>query len=224
MSHEDEGSSGGAAEDSPLELSLPTLEAPIATDLTPAAQGALFLDETAVAMNATRLAVVEAFLSLVVRDLSYADFMREVLLVFLKGIKCEAGSIFEVDAAGQSLFFRAVAGQASDRLQDVRIPVGKGIVGYVHESRQLACVQDCRNDPRFMKSLDNTVGFESRNLIAVPVIIRDRVFCVIEVLNRIGAEHFSEEDLALVRYVADVASRVIEARLMINWSASQRAA
>ncbi len=192
----------------------------MSTDLTPAAQGAVLLDEAAVALNATRLAVLEALLTLVVRDLSYADFMREVLLVFLKAIKCEAGSLFEYSEEGGFFFFRAVAGQASDKLQDAKIPAGQGIVGYVHESRQLACVQDCRSDPRFLSSVGDAVGFENRNLVAVPVVIRDRVFCVIEVLNRIGADGFSEEDLVLVRYLAEFAARAIEARLIINWSAN----
>lgn len=81
-------------------------------------------------------------------------------------------------------------------------------------------MQDCRSDPRFLSSVGDAVGFESRNLVAVPVVIRDRVFCVIEVLNRIGADEFSEEDLVLVRYLAEFAARAIEARLIINWSAN----
>jgi len=64
------------------------------------------------------------------------------------------------------------------------------------------------------------VKFESRNLVAAPVVIRDQVFCVIEVINHREAADFSEGDLDLIRYLCDAAGRVIEARLMMNWAAA----
>ncbi|MFN7686087.1 MAG: GAF domain-containing protein [Oligoflexia bacterium] len=203
------------------DLSLPTLEAPGSADLSPAGQGAVLLDGASVALNATKLVVAETLLALVIKDLSYPDFMREILLMFLKTIKCEAGSIFEVEPAGKFLFFRAAAGQQSDRLSALQIPIGRGIVGYAHESRQIACVQDCKHDPRFLKAVDQTVGFNTRNLIAIPIVIRDRVFCVVEVLNRIGADQFSDEDIELVKYIADLVGKGLEARLMMNWALAQ---
>jgi hypothetical protein len=202
-----------------LDLELPLLEELASTDLTPGAQGAVLLDSGAVALNATRLGVVELLLTLSVKDIPYEDFMRELLLLFLKGIKCEAGSLFETDPGGTFLFFRAVSGQQSDLLKDVQIPVGKGIVGFVHESRQVACVQDCENDPRFLRTVGDAVGFETRNLIAAPIVIRDQVFCVVELVNRIGEPGFSEEDVELVRYFSEFAAKAIEIRLMLNWKA-----
>jgi GAF domain-containing protein len=212
--------------DNPLileEWSPPGLEAPAPTDFSPASHGSLIFDEGAVALNATRLAVAESLLGLAVRDLSYADFMREILLVYLKAIKCEAGSLFEAEPKTGAMFFRAVAGQQSDRLDSIRIPMGKGIVGFVHESRQLTCVQDCKNDPRFLRTVGDAVGFETRNLIAAPIVIRDRVFCVVEVLNRIGSEVFSDEDITLVNYISELAAKAIEVRLMLNWAAGLKA-
>ncbi len=196
------------------------LEAQSVTDLSPAAQGAMFLDESAIAINASKLAALEGMAGLLGRDLSYQDFMREILLVFLKAIKCEAGSLFEAEPDGKVLFFRAVAGQSSDQLDSIRIPAGKGIVGHVHESRQITHVADCSKDDRFLKTVGDAVGFQTRNLIAAPIVIRGRVFGVVEVINRMGEGGFTSEDIELIGYLCDAASKFIEARLVMNWVAT----
>lgn len=204
---------------SPPELPV-LLEAQSVIDLSPAAQGAMFLDESAIAINASKLAALEGMAGLLGRDLSYQDFMREILLVFLKAIKCEAGSLFEAEPDGKVLFFRAVAGQSSDQLDSIRIPAGKGIVGHVHESRQITHVADCGKDDRFLKTVGDAVGFQTRNLIAAPLIIRGRVFGVVEVINRMGEAGFTSEDIELIGYLCDAASKFIEARLVMNWVAT----
>lgn len=193
------------------------LEAQSVVDLSPSAQGAMLLDDSAIAINASKLAALEGMASLLGRDISYQDFMREVLLVFLKAIKCEAGSLFEAEPDGKTLFFRAVAGQSSDQLDSIRIPAGKGIVGHVYESRQVTHVADCSNDSRFLKTVGDAVGFQTRNLVAAPVVIRGKVFGVVEVINRLGDGGFTSEDVELVSYLCDAASKFIEARLVMNW-------
>jgi len=91
----------------------------------------------------------------------------------------------------------------------------------VQESRQLAHVSDCSKDERFLRTIGNVVGFQTRNLIAAPIIIRNKVFGVVEVINRIGEPAFTTEDIEIVRYLCGAASKFIEARLVMNWVASR---
>ena len=205
---------------SPPELPV-LLEAQAVIDLSPSAQGAMLLDESVIAVNASKLAALEGMAALLGRDIAYQDFAREILLIFLKAIKCEAGSLFEAEPDGKKLFFRAVAGQSSDQLDSIRIPAGKGIVGHVHESRQVTHVADCSRDSRFLKTVGDAVGFQTRNLIAAPIVIRGRVYGVIEVINRIGEGGFTSEDIELVTYLCDSAAKFIEARLVMNWASTQ---
>jgi GAF domain-containing protein len=208
--------------DEPFLPELPTLlEAQVTTDLTPAAQGALLLDEAAIAVNASKLAAMEGFASLLGRDMNYSTFASEVLLVFLKAVKCEAGSLFEASPDGSFLFFRAASGQSSEQLSEIRIPAGKGIVGHVQESRQIIHVADCTQDERFLRTVGDVVGFQTRNLVAAPIVIRNRVFGVIELLNHRGDGSFTEEEIGLVTYLCEAASKFIEARLVMNWVASR---
>jgi len=194
----------------------PVLEAPPAAE---SPGSALFGDDAAVS-TASRLMVAETFLSLLVRDLKFHDFMREVLLATMKVVKSEAGSLLEVDHENRSLFFRAVVGQSSDRVSRFLIPLGQGVVGYVADSRQPLIVDKVEDNKFHLKVVEYAVGFKARNLVALPIIVRGKVFGVLELLNRVGEGGYTADDVELLTYVCTMAAKAIEVRLMLAWSAS----
>ena len=55
------------------------------------------------------------------------------------------------------------------------------------------------------------------HLIALPIVIRGKVFGVLELLNRIGEETYSDTDIDLLTALCNMAARAIEIRLMIAW-------
>ena len=155
---------------------------------------------------------------LLTANLGFHDFMREILLTIMKAVKCEAGSILEINHKEKTIFFRAAVGHSSDQVIRFVIPLGKGIVGYVAESKQHLVVSDAEGNEQHLKTIANAVGFNVRNIIALPIIIRGRVFAVLELLNRIGEKNFTEPDIELLRSLCETAARAIEIRLMIAWS------
>ena len=185
-------------------------------------EGQLFGDD-AVAITAAKFSLVESFLRHLTRDQSYQDFVRELLLSIMKVIKCEAGSMLEVDHKKNLLFFRAVVGASSDRVSNFVIPMGQGVVGHVAESRRALVVSDVAENKLHLKAIQDAVGFEARNLVAVPIVIRGRIYGVLELLNRIGEHDFTPTDVELLNYACEMASKTIEARLMISWPGKQSA-
>lgn len=119
----------------------------------------------------------------------------------------EAGSILLRDEDGQDLYFRAATGAAADPLQRLRLPADRGIAGVVAHTGTPRIVNDVAGDPNHDDWVDQRLGFETRNMIAVPVRVRGKVVGTLEVLNR--AEGFGEEDLKLVTLIAAQASRAI---------------
>ena len=222
--HDD--NSNNESDSPPLLLDL-VLEAPPSGDSPSAGMGkgmdGLFADDT-MALTAAKFSVVESFLKSLTRDQTFNDFMREVLLTTMKVVKSEAGSLFEVDHSKNALFFRAVVGTSSDRVANFVIPMGQGIVGHVAESRRPLVVANVSENKLHLKAIQDAVGFEARNLIAVPIVIRSRIFGVLELLNRIGESDYSPQDVELTTYVCEMAAKAIEVRLMIAWSAKQRQA
>ena len=165
-----------------------------------------------------RLAAVEAFLDLLTRDYKFGDFVREILRATMKAVPSEAGSILELDWKNESLFFRAVEGQSADRVNSFVIPFGQGIVGHVAESRQPMVVNDMAENRVHLKSIQDAVGFPTRNLVAVPIVIRGKVFGVLELLNRVGESDYSPDDIELLQALCEHAGKAIEVRLMLAWA------
>lgn len=178
----------------------------------------LAADDAGVVILHSKFVVVENFMRLLARDIKFNDFVREMLLLIMKVVKSEAGSILELDYASDEYFFRAVVGQSSDGLQKFRIPKGQGIVGYVGESLQSLVVPDMSESEIHLKAVATAVGFETRNLAAIPIVVRGKVYGVLELLNRVGEQNFTPEDLEILNYFCEMASRALEIRFMLSWA------
>lgn len=200
-----------------IDFSEPVLEAPPSPELPTATGGTLFGDDS-LAMVTSKLAALEAMLNIATADHKFNDFMRELLLLTMKVVRSEAGSILELDYRHNCLFFRSVVGQSSDKLSKFTVPMGKGIVGHVAESRQPLVVANVEENKVYLKSIQDAVGFQARNLICVPIIIRGKVFGVLELLNRVGEANYTTQDVELLTYLCDMAAKAIEIRLMLAWA------
>lgn len=196
------------------------LEEPSSTESTDTGAASLISDQ--LPQMAARLAALETLISLQVKDLSFEDYMREILLVFLKAVKSEAGSILEVNSEEGVLFFRTAVGFSSDQVVHFSVPIGKGIAGHVAESRTPFVVSDFNENKVHLKSIQDAVGFQAKNMIAMPILIRGKVFAVLELLDRVGESSYSESDVELLTHCCAYASKVIEMRLMLAWSLQNR--
>ena len=183
--------------------------------------GNLLFAEESLASAVSKATALEGFLNLVNRDIKFSEFVREILLIIMQAIRSEAGSIFELDRANKSLFFRAVIGQSSDQVQHFIIPMGQGVVGHVAESKQPLVVQNIEENKIHLKSIQNVVGFETRNLVAVPILVRGQLYGVLELLNRLGEEAYTPADIELLTCLCNMASKIIEIRMTVAWALKQ---
>lgn len=185
----------------------------------PKAQNELLsLDDEALAVLNAKFEIVETLLKLATRDLKFNDLSREVLLLIVRLVNCEAGSIFELDKENRSLFFRAVSGRSSDVVSKFSIPFGQGVVGHVAASKFPLVVDNTDENRLHLKSVAQTAGFEARNIIAAPIIIRGKVYGVLELLNRVGEKTFTPVDLEIATYFCEMTARLFELRFMLAWS------
>lgn len=186
-----------------------------------ASRDTLFGGGESLAITNAKYVALDAILKLLTRNVRFTDFMRELLLILMNVIKSEAGSILEVDHKNQTLFFRAVVGQSSDTITQFTVPLGQGIAGYVAESLQPLVVSDMRENRIHLKAIERAVGFETRNLVAMPLVLRGKVYGVLELLNRVGEENYSQQDVEVLSYLCEAASRALEIRMMIAWTKKQ---
>jgi GAF domain-containing protein len=201
---------------------LPSLiEVPASVDGASAAIIPALFTEEGLSVIMGKVFALDAFMNATTKNCNFEEFIRDLLVAIMNVVKSEAGSFLEVDQRNNTLFFRSVVGASSDRVVNFVIPMGQGVAGHVAESRQPTIVENVIENKEHLNSIAKAVGFEVRNLVALPVVIRGRVFGVLELLNRIGEVNYSANDVELLTYLCGMAAKAIEVRLMISWSQAQ---
>src|SRR6185369_12885200 len=84
----------------------------------------------------------------------------------------------------------------------LRLRAGQGIAGWVARNRQTVCVDDARVDPRHDPSVSRRTGLVARSMISVPLVDRDALLGVLQVINKEGAQRFTQDDVRLVESLA----------------------
>ena len=148
------------------------------------------------------------------KSLSKAKNVKDVLGIVMYHVGCIFQpcnwSILLKEPKTEDMIFSVVVGTNSKLLQGVRLPKGEGIAGYVMETGKPLVVDDVTKDKRFSNKVDKLTRFNTRSIIATPLKTDDKIFGVIELINRINEEAFSEQDLDLLSSIAEYAAIAIE--------------
>ena len=138
------------------------------------------------------------------------DLLDRVLHFAAQVLSAQGASALLLDEATDELAFAAALGTHSDRLSGLRVKMGEGIAGRVAQSGEVAIVNDALDDARFSGRIDARTGFTTRNMICVPLKVRDRVLGVIEVVNREDGTSFSRADAEVLKAVANQAAIALD--------------
>ncbi len=121
--------------------------------------------------------------------------------------QAETSSIWELDEERQELFFRVVRGKAAGAIRNLRVPVGEGLVGSVARSGVPEMVNDVAADPRWRG--DSSL-FQTRAILTVPLVAEGRVIGVMQLLNPVERERFTEGDLRRMSLFAGILSHPLQ--------------
>ncbi len=101
----------------------------------------------------------------------------------LNHLHLEASSIALMDVQRQELVVQMAAGVGAGKMLGLRLPLGRGIAGWVAKNGQAVIVPNARSDPRFSPEVDNLVGLRSRAVLCAPIMFEGYLLGVIECLN-----------------------------------------
>jgi diguanylate cyclase (GGDEF)-like protein len=119
-------------------------------------------------------------------------------------------SLLMVDEETQELYFEIAIGLGAEKLKDVRLKLGEGIGGWVAEHAEPVLVEDVRYDTRFRPRIDEFTQADTRSVFCVPIQGREQVLGVIELVNCLGKQSFSQEQLPTLKSLADCAGIALE--------------
>jgi len=110
---------------------------------------------------------------------------------------------------GQELVFTSSRVLRPGVVDGLRLHAGQGIAGWVAQHRQVVCVDDARSDPRHDASLSRRTGLVARSMVCVPLVHRDALLGVLQVINKQHAARFMPDDVRLVEALASQAAIAI---------------
>lgn len=140
--------------------------------------------------------------------------LSELLDVIMEKTKevmdAEASSVFQIDEDKKELYFISAKGGGGEAAKKIRVPFGKGIVGWVAEKGETLYVQDVSRDSRWFKGVDEETKWETKSILAVPLKTKDKLIGVAEVLNKRGDRLFTKDDVALFEALGEMAASAMD--------------
>jgi len=157
----------------------------------------------------TRLHALMELAALINSSLDPAEVRRMAVEEVPRCMGSDAASLLLLDEATGELYFEAVSGEKGPDLKEIRLKPGEGIAGWVARKGGAVIVDDVKTDHRFAADIDRHTGYDTRNMIVAPVATKDRVWGVLQVLNKHQGS-FNDDDLELVQALADQVAVAIE--------------
>ena len=162
---------------------------------------------------------------------AFASRLELVPLIELVTSKCrevldaDGVAVMLLDAESQELYFPYFSDRdpkVAERLARVRVPVGKGIAGEVFQTCRSVKIDNVSTESHFYSGVDKKTGLTTRSLLAAPLVANEVRLGVIEAVNPLGREAFSDNDLALLEALADsVALAIHNAHRVAKLKASE---
>ena len=125
-------------------------------------------------------------------------------------LNCEAGSLFLVDDETDELVFEVVLGPVAADLLGRRLPPGTGLVGEAVETGRPMIANDAKRRKEWYEQTDIQTGFDTQDLLVVPMRMHDQVIGVIEVINKVNGAPFTQADQELLTAFTSQATIAIE--------------
>jgi len=143
--------------------------------------------------------------------------LLDVIIETAQGIThTEGASILLLDTETGELRFRAATGQKRQQLKPVTVPLDNSIAGYIVRTGMPLLIPDVSQEPRFGGQVDEAVGFKTRSILGVPLMVKERIIGVLEVVNKIGNAPFDEDDAYILTTVAAQAAIALENSRLIT--------
>jgi signal transduction histidine kinase len=142
-------------------------------------------------------------------NLDLESLLKNIMAVAVDLVGAEEASIILYDQHTHRLYFETATNvESSPLLQKIIIPE-ESIAGWVAVNRIPQIVNNVGEDKRHFEDVDQKTNFSSRSIIALPLIAKQKLIGVLEVLNK-RSGGFNDEDQEILLALAAQAAVAIE--------------
>ncbi len=105
-------------------------------------------------------------------------------------------------------------------VNEIRLPIGKGIAGHVAKTGETVNIKDAYSDPRFDPSTDKKTGYRTRSVLCMPIFepvrtqkARPKILAVIQALNKIDGIFTREDEELMASLASQIAISLANSQL-----------
>jgi signal transduction histidine kinase/uncharacterized protein YigA (DUF484 family) len=137
-------------------------------------------------------------------SLDIDEVIQRTMTGINKILNVEAGSLLLVDEQTKELYFKITLRGENKQITAYRLQADEGIAGWVVGHSQPVISNDAQNDKRFSKKIDHAIGFTTRMIMCVPLIVRGKPIGALEVLNKHKGSFDKDDQELLVSMAASL--------------------
>ena len=130
-----------------------------------------------------------------------------ILETALRIVDGDRGTVYLVDEYSNELWSRVLKGEEQIK---IRLPMGKGIAGYVGATGDTLNIPNAYFDPRFNPEFDKQTGYRTESILCMPMRNKGgKIIGVFQLLNK-RSGRFTEEDEGFIEALSDHAALAVE--------------
>jgi GAF domain-containing protein len=137
------------------------------------------------------------------------ELLQQIMASAADLLDAETSSLLLVDEESGDLDITTATGESGEQITRRKVPAHQGIAGWVVDNGEAAVVDNPKDDDRFYAVMDQAIQFETRNMVAVPLKVRDQTIGVVEVINKNDGS-FTDTDKELAQALANQAAIAID--------------
>jgi GAF domain-containing protein len=157
-----------------------------------------------------RVAALAADLGPALAPVGQLELLRSITAAARELFDAAACSLALLDEAQETLTFHVASGAGAEEVVGQRVPVNRGIAGWVVSSGQPVAVADVAADPRFAAEVAEATGYVPRSVLAMPLQTEREMLGVIELLDQRADSPAGRRDMELLGLFAGQAALAIE--------------
>jgi signal transduction histidine kinase len=138
------------------------------------------------------------------------ELLRQIVAASLELTNCEAASIMLIDPATGELRFEISSNLNPSEMEKIVVPLDGSFAGWVYTHGEPRVIQDVSSTSGHYNKVDDTIEFQTRSVVAVPMKTHKQVIGVLEAINKLGDGKFTETDVNLLTILAGQAAIAIE--------------
>lgn len=125
----------------------------------------------------------------------------------------EAASILLYDDTARQLYFQVATNIDEPTMRGLVVPLDKSIAGWIVLNHKSLRIDEASKDSRHFSDVDNNLGSATKSLLGIPLITKNKIVGVLEVVNKKRGRFTDPDESMLTVLGAQAAVAIENARL-----------